>query len=127
MASTLIAAFGFGGYSAPPNAVASCKLCTQSNGAMVRGPGLSLHANQQFSYCFCLAKLGQPTPRPSCWHVPAGFSHLFAGTQACTRALRACPQPRFFASGAVPVAGTEGMYTASVIGAAEWVIVAWIW
>ncbi|KIZ00694.1 hypothetical protein MNEG_7267 [Monoraphidium neglectum] len=69
VASSLIAAFGFGGYPAPPGALANCKLCAQSNGAM----------------------------------------------------------PRFFSSGAVPVAGTEATYTASVIGAAEWVVVAWIW
>eukprot|EP00879_Flechtneria_rotunda_P000106 GHRR01000160.1.p1 GENE.GHRR01000160.1~~GHRR01000160.1.p1 ORF type:complete len:747 (+),score=230.67 GHRR01000160.1:4862-7102(+) len=35
--------------------------------------------------------------------------------------------PKYWASGRVPVAGTEGVYTASVIGCREWVLVAWIW
>ncbi|KAI8467454.1 MAG: putative plasma membrane-type proton ATPase [Monoraphidium minutum] len=69
VASSLIAAFGFGGYAAPPVEVSGCQLCAQSNGQT----------------------------------------------------------PRFFPSGRVPVARTEGMYTASVIGAAEWVVVSWIW
>ncbi|GBF93844.1 plasma-membrane proton-efflux P-type ATPase [Raphidocelis subcapitata] len=69
VASSLIAAFGFGGYSKPPVFMEPCLFCAQSNGVM----------------------------------------------------------PRFFPSRAVPVAGTEGVFTPSVIGAGEWVVVAWVW
>lgn len=35
--------------------------------------------------------------------------------------------PAFFGSRQVPVAGTEGEFTASVIGCNMWIFVAWIW
>jgi hypothetical protein len=35
--------------------------------------------------------------------------------------------PTFWPSGCVPVAGTEGGFTASVIGCTYYVVVAWIW
>jgi hypothetical protein len=54
-----------------------------------------------------LTSLALPHPHPHPKHTPT--------------------QPRFFSSGAVPSAGTEGVYTASVIGCAEWVVVAWVW
>lgn len=69
VASTLIAAFGFGGYAPPPQNVSPCSLCLDSQGR----------------------------------------------------------QPLFWPSGTVPIAGTEGRFTASVIGCTYWVIVAWIW
>jgi H+-transporting ATPase len=34
---------------------------------------------------------------------------------------------KFWASGKVPVAGTESAFVASVIGCTYWVVVAWIW
>jgi H+-transporting ATPase len=69
VASTLIAAMGFGGYAPPPDNIKPCLLCRDSH----------------LSY------------------------------------------PTFWASKAVPVAGTEGRYNASVIGCTYWIIVAWIW
>lgn len=35
--------------------------------------------------------------------------------------------PTFWPSRTVPTAGTEGRFTASVIGCTYWIIVAWIW
>eukprot|EP00882_Tetradesmus_deserticola_P005625 GHRQ01005921.1.p1 GENE.GHRQ01005921.1~~GHRQ01005921.1.p1 ORF type:complete len:1073 (+),score=431.52 GHRQ01005921.1:381-3599(+) len=69
VASTLIAALGFGGYAPPPASVSPCSLCSTSLG-----------------------------------------SH-----------------PTFWPSGQVPIAGTEGRFTASVIGCTYYVLVAWIW
>ncbi|WIA14715.1 hypothetical protein OEZ85_003205 [Tetradesmus obliquus] len=69
IASTLIAALGFGGYATPPESVQPCSLCATS-----------------FGY-----------------------------------------HPTFWPSGRVPIAGTEGRFTASVIGCTYYFIVAWVW
>jgi H+-transporting ATPase len=35
--------------------------------------------------------------------------------------------PNFFENRTVPLAGTESVFIASVIGCTYWVVVAWIW
>ena len=73
-ASSLIAVFGFNGYSDPKDAIKDCQLCTLA------------HADESVG-----------------GNIP------------------------FWASREVPTAGTEGAYTASVLGCTYWVIVAWVW